>query len=471
MFEIFIDKHDEQKFLYEQVYEKLKQAILSRKITEHKRLPAKRQLANELNISLNTVTYAYEQLIAEGYIYAVERSGYYVEEIPILFQEDNIVDKLDESLREIKEDRETYLYSLSHMSSNAALFPFSEWRKCEQSAFHHHAWELSRITHQQGVYSVRKSIAEMIRLSREVVCEPEQIILGVGTQPLIEQLLHLLREDKPITLAVENPGYTRFYNQLNHLDINIRPVSLNQKGLSIQELESVKANIAFVTPSHQFPTGIIMPVSRRIELLNWAIKEKNRYIIEDDYDSEFKYETDYIPSLHSLDENESVIYMGSFSKCLLTSLRISYMVLPNDLLKKYKERYNHLIPANNTLTLLTLMYFIETGAYTRHIKRMTNYYAKVRSKLINNLNEKFGTKISIVDIPAGLHFIAHFKTEKSYEEIERLARVKRIEIYTLKRFMVFPLAEPRHMTIIIGFAILNNHIEETVDKLYEVIYE
>ncbi len=274
----------------------------------------------------------------------------------------------------------------------------------------------------------------MIALSRGVVCEPEQIVIGADTQLLIQQLMEM--QKKKTVIAIEDPGYARFYTLLKRMKFDVKPIELDEKGIDIRAVTASKANILFVTPSHQFPTGKIMPISRRIELLNWAAQGNDRYIVEDDYDSEFKYETDNIPSLQSLDRVQRVIYTGTFSKTLLPSFRISYMVLPLKILRKYRAHYADFIQGSNTLSLFTLHYFIENGAYAKHIKRMNHHYEMKRKSLIEQLQARFYHDIHIEDVPAGLHFLAQFRTEKTYDEIEESAKREKLEIYSMRRFML-----------------------------------
>ena len=214
-----------------------------------------------------------------------------------------------------------------------------------------------------------------------------------------------------------------------------------------------------------------MPISRRIELLNWSVKLDDRYIIEDDYDSEFKYKTDNLPSLQSIDRNQRVIYTGTFSKTLLSGFRISYMVLPPEILRDYRSHYADLIQDSNTLGLYTLHYFIENGDYSRHVKRMNHHYEMKRKLLIKHLRLKFGNDLDIEDIPAGLHFLAHFQTTRSYEQIEERAEQNKLEIYSIKRFMLknSNTVEDK-IDLVIGFANINEeNIPEAVERLYKVI--
>src|SRR5699024_7440529 len=195
------------------------------------------------------------------------------------------------------------------------------------------------------------------------------------------------------------PGYSRIYRILTSMDFDVIPTSLDKDGFNIHEAKQSDPTFLFVTPSHQLPTGTIMPISRRVDLLNWAAESEGRYIIEDDYDSEFKYETDNIPSLQGLDQNNRVIYFGAFSKTLLPSFRISYMVLPPDLLALFKKHYAEFIHGCSSLLLYTLHFFIKNGDYAKHVKRMNQHYELKRQQLIKELQATFQDKMHIHDIP------------------------------------------------------------------------
>jgi GntR family transcriptional regulator/MocR family aminotransferase len=272
-------------------------------------------------------------------------------------------------------------------------------------------------------------------------------------------------------VAIEDPGYSRFYTMLKNMGFDVRPIQLDEEGIDILQIESSQARFVFVTPSHQFPTGKIMPISRRIELLNWSVQLDNRYIIEDDYDSEFKYETDNIPSLQSLDRNQRVIYTGTFSKTMLPGFRISYMVLPPEMLRDYRNRNADLIQDSNTLSLYTLHYFIESGDYSRHVKRMNHHYEMKRKPLNKHLHIKFGNTVDIEDIPAGLHFLARFQTARNYKEVEERAAQEELEIYSMKRFMLSKKDIVKNrIDLVIGFANINEeNIPEAVERLYKIM--
>lgn len=457
--------------VYRQIYNKIKEFILEHKLAAHEKLPSKRALAKTLKVSVNSITTAYEQLLAEGYIYAKERQGYYVEEIDYF-----ILSKTSSEKERSLIPKETYpkpkegWISLSHIKIDSNLFPANEWMKCYKKSFTNHQDEISEISHPQGPLLVRKTISDLIALTRGVKSAPEQIVIGPGTQTLISQLMTIQSESAIV--GMENPGYARIHKLFKDLNLNVHPIGLDKHGISIKEIKKLNPTFLFVTPSHQFPTGTIMPVSRRIELLNWAAADPKRYIIEDDYDAEFKYGADNIPSLQSLDKNNSVIYVGSFSKTLLPSFRISYFVLPPKLLTYYQTYYANWIQGSSSLNLLALNYFIESGAYSRHLNRMTLYYSHLRESLVKALKQRFKQNIIINDIPAGLHFLATFKTNQTYEMIEKRAYEEKLELFSLKRYSFESLANSSEsIQLILGFATLKKEeILEAVERLYKIIY-
>ena len=458
------------RFKYRQIYESLKDIIISGKIPKGYKLPSKREFAKDLNVSVNSVATAYDQLIAEGYVYAVEKKGYYTEAINKYNTEMHFPAELP---RELKENKvlERYKYSLSHMTVNNSFFPYKKWMSFQRDVIQNHQFDISQLNHPQGPFEVREAIRNLISVTRGINCFAEQIVIGTGTQPLISQLIDLFEPD--VKVGIENPGYSRVRDMLNDKGINVVDIPLDEEGVDIRKMEEANMTIQFLTPSHQFPLGIIMPISKRIDLLNWVSEKEDRYLIEDDYDSEFKYGTDNIPSLQSLDKNQKVIYMGTFSKTLLPSFRISYMILPIKLLEKYKQRYKYWLQGNDSLQLYTLKYFIESGEYSRYVKKMNSHYENNRMILIEALKNHFNEKIDIVDVPAGLHFIARFKTGRSYDDIKARAEAASLELYDIRRFSTGYVADDdAWKEYVLGFANLDIEEVESITKtLYKTIFE
>lgn len=466
--QIQVNSKGKGRFIYQQIYRQIKEQILTHQVRAHHKLPPKRELAKSLAVSTNSVATAYDQLLAEGYIYTIERLGYFVEEIQRFDINDQITPSFPEILREEESSREGWI-SLSHMNANPKLFPFRKWLNCQAKIYEEHMDELSEMPHTQGPYILRKNIASFIYATRGVKCEPEQIVIHATSQGLMERLLML--QPTKAAFAVENPGYARYYQLLQRHQFKTHLIPLDDHGIDVKYIEQTNAQFVITTPSHQFPTGIIMPISRRVELLNWASRDEQRYIIEDDYDSEFKYQTDNVPSLQSLDYNRKVIYMGTFSKTLLPGMRISYMVLPTKLLAAYQEAFPLEIQPANNLALYTLNEFIESGQYEKHIRKMTKHYEEIRTALIEALSNNLTRDLVIYDIPAGLHFLIEVPTSKSYEEIEQAAQQEKLELYTLKRFSLNPLPLiQRNRLLVIGFAnIQMGEVDEAIQRLARCI--
>ncbi|MGO2988491.1 MAG: PLP-dependent aminotransferase family protein [Staphylococcus saprophyticus] len=460
-------QRDSNLYIYRQLYTQLKEDILAFKYNSHEKLPSKRVMSKHKDISINSVKAAYEQLLAEGYIYTQERKGYYIEPIDKLIIEN---DK-QPSLETYHEHTATeFEYSFSHMSTDISEFPVDTWTKMMKQVFQNYDHYLSSIPEVKGPMELRQSIAKLISYQRGIHCHPEQIVIGSGTNALLTKLIELMT--KNITIAVEDPGYSRFRTLLEQTRINMEPIALDRKGISLEGIKDIQPNAVIVTPSHQFPIGTIMPVSRRIDLLNWASKTHS-YIIEDDYDSEFKYETDNIPSLFSFDKNESVIYLGTFSKTLMPSIRMSYMILPTKLVRQFELQNQNTIPDYSMLNALTLNLMIKEGHYEKYIKKMHQLYGKKRENLIAHLSMAFGEHIQIKDTQAGLHFIIEVNSPYSYEEIETRAKEQKLELYTINRFKVKALQKNNGPKIlIIGFSkIEQNHIPEAVQRLKSVLIE
>ncbi|MFN2746654.1 MULTISPECIES: MocR-like transcriptional regulator GabR [unclassified Bacillus (in: firmicutes)] len=470
MITIPIDRSGDADYIYHQIYQKIKEEIFNRNLLPDNKLPSKRELAKALNVSINSVNAAYQQLLAEGYLYSKERKGFFVEQIETFHASRHSEPlRLDAELAEEAEKGGGWI-SFSHMNVDTTHFPFKTWLRCEQKAVASHTSELGEMTHPQGVYGVRQTIARFIALTRGVKCHPEQIVISAGTQPLIHTLQDLLPESA--LYAMEEPGYSRIYQLLKNENKRVATIELDHKGVRISDIQALNPDVLFVTPSHQFPTGIIMPVSRRIQLLNWVSDGEDRYIVEDDYDSEFKYGSDTIPALQSLDRSEKVIYIGTFSKSLLPGLRISYMVLPQKLLKRYRKRHHFSIQTSSVLTQFALQEFIESGEYQKHIKKMNQIYEEKRTRLIESLENTFAHRLKIKGASAGLHFVADFETNHSEEDVLRRAGERRVEIYGMNRFILNGKKEkqPGVVSLVLGFAKIGmGQIDDGVAKLYEAV--
>ncbi len=445
--------------IYEQLYNHIKIEILNGNYPYNTKLPSKRQLSSYLQCSQNTVQNAYHQLVAEGYIISKAKSGFYVCML------DGIIDA-GEGI-EIPDSRiipaPIIKYDFSHHGVDFESFPFSKWRAITREVISQEDDTLLKSGHPQGDINLRTSIARYIHQSRGVNCQPNQIIVSSGTEFLLQLLIQLF--NKEYIYGLESPGHEKLSMIFKSNKVQCRPIALDKKGMMPLSLEGSGADIACITPSHQFPTGNIMPVSRRIQILNWSNEKSGRYIIEDDYDSEFKYSGKPIPSLQRLDTGGKVIYMGTFSKSLTPALRISYMVLPEELLKIYKEKLNFYICPVSTFQQKALYQFINEGYFGRHLNKMRNIYKKKREILVSAI-KTYLPYVEIIGHKVGLHLLIKVNKNISEDKLIRLAKDKGIRIYGISQYYLGDIPKNKTPMLLLGFATLkDNEIPEAVALL------
>ncbi|MGI2329751.1 PLP-dependent aminotransferase family protein [Planococcus sp. YIM B11945] len=441
--------------LYQQLYQEIKEAIISGNISVNTKLPSKRKLADFLAISQTTVELAYGQLVAEGFIESRPRKGYYaqpVEELAYLdvpHHEPVIHEQID------------YRFDFHSGKIDTPSFPFSTWRKIAKDVIDESNHELLLSGHPQGDETLRQEIARYLFQSRGVVCDAGQIIIGSGTEQLMPLLIRLL--PKALEFGFENPGYALTHNIFSHYDRKAVPIAVDHDGLSVKELEASAVDVAYVTPSHQFPTGAVLSATRRSQLLNWAAAG-DRYIIEDDYDSEFRYTSRPIPALQSMDKSGRVIYISTFSKSLMPSLRIAYMVLPKQLMRAYRETFLHYSSTVPRLEQQLVARFMQEGHFARHLNRMRKLYQKKLEKLTSSLL-LFAPVVTISGEQAGMHIVLTVETARTEKELIDLAKQAEIRIAGLQSYDVHEKAvfPPQ---IILGFGGLpEDKIEQAVERL------
>lgn len=454
--------------LYVQLYEQIKRDIMDGTIHTGTKLPSIRHLAQHLHISRNTVETAYQQLLAEGYIISKPKSGMYVNELELDIIRRKTVpspDLQETSCPASSNDVIDFEYGSVDMSS----FPMKLWRKYSNQAYKQEMKEAASYGHHKGEYVLRQEIADYLYQARGVYCSPEQIIITSGTQHSLNLLCETIFKDYD-HFAIENPGYDRARYVFENHGFCVTPISLDKDGLSIEKLRTSRTNIVYVTPSHQYPKGMVMPFNRRLELLQWA-QEANGYIIEDDYDGEFRYEGKPIPALKELDQHGHIIYLGTFSKMLLPSLRISYIVLPQRLVEKHNtlfEAYNSTVPR---VIQHTLYSFMKDGEWDRHVRRMRLLYQKKHRLLVDSLMSYLGEKVEIIGDKAGLHLLIKINTLLTEKELIEKAEMFGVRVYSIEKYRLFPEKEEQPL-LLLGFSqIPIDQIKEGVKRLKEAWFE
>ncbi|MFU8792898.1 MAG: PLP-dependent aminotransferase family protein [Acholeplasmataceae bacterium] len=425
---------DHTQPLYEQLYEQLKQSIVKEEIKQYEKMPSKRALANHLKVSLSTIELAYQQLLAEGYIYAIEKKGYFVH-----YDHSQLTPLIPLPKKEVIKPSGQQKPFADHFKTNlvdAHRFPLEQWLKASKKMIDENAEILINQSDSQGIFELRYEIKSYLKQYRGMDVSPDQIIMGAGSEVLLSLISDLIGHQKKI--GVENPGY----HKINHILRNkhhVIPIPLDKDGMMIDHKNSESLDVIHITPSHQFPSGIVMPIQRRLACLTWANQITERYIIEDDYDSEFRFVGQPIEALYALDRHQKVIYINSFSKSLGPTMRLSYMVLPTHLLKIYQEKMKGYRQTISNLTQYTLSYFMKDGVFYKHLNRMKVKYKQKRDELIKQLKSStFGHKIDIINADAGLHFILKHH-DLAAHDLSLRAKKNGIEIKTLYEHLQVPI--------------------------------
>lgn len=439
--------------LYEQIYDYIKTDIQRGRIPYGEKLPSTRFLSKHLEVSRSTVELAYEQLLSEGYIESVPYKGFFVAQIDELY---HLKKDKPQPQRERKEVRR-YRYDFTPNGVDLKSFPYNVWRKLSKDILMDDRTELFRSGDSQGEYGFRSAICSYLYQARGVDCTPDQIIVGAGSDYILMLLGMILGMDH--TIAFEDPTYKQAYRMAGGMTYNRIPVSMDKNGMKVTELEKSGADIAYVTPSHQYPTGVIMPIRRRMELLKWACEEQGRYIVEDDYDSEFRYKGKPIPALKGYDASDKVIYLGTFSKSIAPAIRLSYMVLPKPLLEAYEQKARFVNSTVSKVDQLIVQKFIEEGYYERHLNKTRALYKSRHDVLIEELRP-MADICTISGENAGVHLLLTFQNGMTEEElIDRAAR-EDIRVYGLSDYRIKENCKEK-ATILLGYA---NLTEDQIRK-------
>ena len=424
--------------LYESLYKCIKNDILQGKLCAGEKLPSKRSFAKNLGISVITVENAYGQLSDEGYIYSMPKRGFYVSDIDMVANP-NTSAKTSADANLFDDSASIacspYFADFSSNQTDSEIFPFTIWTKSVRSVLNDNRIQLMINPPCGGILPLRNAIARYLGDFRGMKVAPHQIIIGAGTEYLYGLLIQLLGKD--LIYGVENPGYHKIGKICKSMDVSYRHVDLDENGVSIHELEEKKIDIIHTSPSHHFPTGIVTPVSRRYELLGWAAKKKQHYIIEDDYDSELRLSGKPFPTLQSIDVSGKVIYMNTFTKTLASTVRISYMVLPEDLAKRFYSELSFYSCTVSNFEQYTLAQFMENGSFEKHINRLINYYQNKRDAILKELKSgSIGKYITIQEEEAGVHFLMHIQSDCTEAEIVEKAKAGGVKLDPLSRYYI-----------------------------------
>jgi GntR family transcriptional regulator/MocR family aminotransferase len=434
--------------LYEQLYQQIKEQILSGQLTANQKLPTTRELAADYMISRNTVINAYSQLEVEGFIKSIGGSGYYVEQLnfvppispnPSFSYANDIV--YTENIHSI--------YDFQYGDLDYNCYKIKAWRKCITDAFDKISLQ-TKLSYDspQGLLDLRRTLSNYLYISRGVKCSPDQIIITSGHQYSLSIIANIFSSENWI-FAMEDPGYNGTHTIFKQNNYSIIPVPVENDGILVPELQQLQNTLLYITPSHQFPMGSILSIAKRLAILNWA-GNNNGYIIEDDYDSELRYNSLPIASLQSIDRNNRTIYLGTFSKSLSPDLRIAFLVLPETLLPLYREKYQLVNCSVPSFLQIALTDFMLSGNYQKHINTLRTHFKKKYRLIINLLKKNNSSDITIHGSDTGSHFILSINTDLDQQAIiDRFAK-NNIRVYPTDIYWINKCQCPKNQ-ILVGF--------------------
>lgn len=411
--------------LHIQLYESLKEDIISNYQINEK-IPSIRKIANTYNLSKNTVESAFSQLVVEGYIDSYPKSGYIVTDTnyKIFSFKKNVNLEIKNNQK-----KEEILYDFFPARLQKETFPLKLWKRLFNKVINE-TIDFGNYSQKQGEENLRIQIANYLNHSRAVKCTENQIILGNGFTDSLG-IIALMLNDTHSSFAIENPGYYIARKIFENHKYKINKIDIDKNGIKLENLKESKSKLVYITPSHQYPTGVVMPITNRLKLLEWAKNEK-AYIIEDDYDSELSYENRPIPSLQGLDNDDRVIYIGTFSKALSPAIRISYTVLPKHLLEIYNQNFLYNSSKVCLMTQKTLEKFMEEGHWDRHIRKIRMLNKKKHNLMKKLLEEKLKNTIKIESKGGGLSININPTVTLDWQKLEVLAKKEKMKLYYAK---------------------------------------
>lgn len=442
--------------MYEYLYNCIRDDILSGQIKADEKLPSKREMASNHGISIITVQNAYEQLMVEGYIYAVEKKGYFASEVEANFTEPQ---HKNEPIKKHKEDPKPLVdFSSNHIMYDS--FPFNTWSKIMRRTIADREPDFLASPDHAGVRNLREAIATHLADFRGMNVNPDNIVVGAGMEYLYGLIVQLLGKNHMI--AIEDPGHKKVGSVYESNGVKCIPVPVIEDGIDLEILEQTKAKVVHLSPSHHFPTGCVMPINNRTKLLE-LINKNHGFVIEDDYDSEFRFKGRPLPTLQSLNPDK-VIYLNTFSKTLAPSIRIAYMVLPDVLMKVFNEKLSFYSSTVSSFDQYTLASFISDGYYSRHINRMRNYYKNYRKVIMDELkNSRMNDRVKVREASSGLHFILEIDLAVDDKRFLRALMKKGIKLKSVSDYCYQKAKSYKHQFIINYSAVEESKLKDAFE--------
>lgn len=434
--------------LYEQIYEAFREAILEGRIPRGEKLPSTRQEALFLSCSRSTVEMAYDQLLSEGYIESRPCSGFYACDVRELYHLTDTKQPVEAPIEMQKEEIRKYRVNFSPNGIALSAFPFPAMGKIFRNLLLDEGEAVLLSNASLGDADLRQTICDYLFRFRNVSCIPEQIVVGAGNEYLLILLSQVLGDSH--AAAMESPTYLRAYQTFRNIGYPVEEIGMDADGMRVDALSVTGADIAYVMPSHQFPTGTVMPMKRRLELISWAVGKEGRYIIEDDYDSEFRYKGKPIPALQGMDRMGRVIYIGTFSRSIAPSVRVSYMVLPRHLMGRFRERCGFYACTVPSVMQQAICHFMKEGYFEKNLNRMRGIY-KAKHDFILNALRNCAWAGAIHGENSGLHLVVELKGTHSETEIIEKCKERGVRVYGMSEYFISRKPSSPKASLLLGY--------------------
>jgi GntR family transcriptional regulator/MocR family aminotransferase len=428
--------------MYYQIYIFLRDGIRSGDIPKDDKLPSLRETAKALGVSVTTIAEAYSQLAVEGYVRTHPKSGYFVSGMDPVKSSQPAKDHPQTGLQEFlpTEGGDVPYYI------DPECFDFIKWKKCWNQILTGYPHLLLTEGDPRGEEALRQEISRYAYQHRGVQNQPGQIIVGAGIQPIIEFLCLLIKKMGISRLAIEDPGFSAVQKIFVQRNFDVLPVPVDADGIRLSVLPRGSNTIAYVSPSNQFPLGSVMPVGKRYALLDWA-RESGNYILEDDYDSELRYYGKPIPSLHGMDPDGRVVYLGSFSSTLFPSIKISYMILPEMLLPYAMDNMDSYRQTCSKAEQLTLALYMKKGLFQTHVKKLRRLYAQKMQRVSSAIKKDLTGTVRILPSVSGDHMLLSVKKIRPAEDLCQTAKALKLDISPVTYFSEASVTDDAHLLI------------------------
>jgi GntR family transcriptional regulator/MocR family aminotransferase len=451
---------------HRRIFELIRQAILNHQLQGGSKLPSTRYLSKEIGCSRNTVIAAYEQLLAEGYVEAQIGSGTVVADtLPNFFPDKNLhpnttdyvssavprhLSQRGNKLTQSPSDKHYEIQEFIAGANDFTVFPYKIWQKLQTKAWREPQAAFMDYARNGGYAPLREVLAEYLRVTRSVRLSPDQILITAGTQQSLDLCAKLLADANDM-VWMENPGYWGARRIFEANDLQLRPIDVDREGISPTHADlQTSPKLIYVTPSHQYPLDVVMSLTRRRLLLEYAASV-GAWILEDDYDSEFRYKGRPIASLQGLDFYNRVIYMGTFSKVLYPGIRVGYVVVPQDLIKSFRTGLSDIHRPGQMAVQAALADFIQQGHFTTHIRNVRLRYGQSRALLQRTLQHHLLPIAKLSNADAGLHLVIHLPEACDDVKLANEARKQQIDIRPLSAYYISP---PVARGVVVGYGYL-----------------